>query len=196
MNSQDFEQECPGYERLLGDLVSLLSITGAAAPTGVLLTGCAGVGKTRLASCLAGTFLTKGCRVHSVSIQDLLLRASWATEEQIFQVLLPPSRDSNVILIVDDLHVLAVESSEDPSTLDPERRLVYNSLLQVADKLIEKRIPILGIAHTATQLPAELTKGLKGSVRRRDATSACAYPVAYAAKRILVVMCANNGQKP
>jgi SpoVK/Ycf46/Vps4 family AAA+-type ATPase len=42
--------------------------------------------------------------------------------------------------------------------LDPERRLVYNSLLQVADKLIEKCIPVLGIAHTATQLPAELTK--------------------------------------
>jgi SpoVK/Ycf46/Vps4 family AAA+-type ATPase len=158
MDSQDFEQECPGYERLLGDLVSLLCITGAAAPTGVILTGCAGVGKTRLAACLAGNFLAKGWMVHSVSIQDLLLRASWATEEQIFQVLLPPSRDSNVILIVDDLHVLAVESSEDPSNLDPERRLVYNSLLQVADKLVENHIPILGIAHTATQLPAELTK--------------------------------------
>lgn len=158
VDSQDWEQECPGYERLRSELLSLVYIKGAAAPTGVLLTGCAGVGKTRLASCLAGTFLTKGWVVHWVSIQDLLLRASWATEEQMLQVIEPPSGGSNVILIVDDLHVLAIEGSEDPSNLDTDRRLVYNSLLQVMDKLVEQCMPILGIAHTAMQLPTELTK--------------------------------------
>lgn len=47
----EWEQNCPGYNELLEKLVSLSQLTGIAAPAGVLLTGCAGVGK----SCLVST---------------------------------------------------------------------------------------------------------------------------------------------
>lgn len=45
-----WEQDCSGYESMLDDLISISQLTGAAAPSGVLLTGCAGVGKSRLVS--------------------------------------------------------------------------------------------------------------------------------------------------
>jgi SpoVK/Ycf46/Vps4 family AAA+-type ATPase len=158
---QDWEPDCPGYQSLLQELLSLVQLRTTAAPTGVLLTGCAGVGKTQLVSCLAGKCVAQGWVVHFTSLRDLLLRAAWATQEQMFQVLVPPTSDAkkNVLWIVDDLNILATNGSDGAlNGLDVERRLVYNSLLQVMDKLVQQRILVLGLAHTSFQLSAELTK--------------------------------------
>lgn len=46
----EWERNCSGYDKLLDELVSLSELNGVAAPSGVLLTGCAGVGKSRLVS--------------------------------------------------------------------------------------------------------------------------------------------------
>ena len=45
-----WERDCPGYEDLRQQIILLSQLTGVAAPAGVLLTGCAGVGKSRLVS--------------------------------------------------------------------------------------------------------------------------------------------------
>jgi SpoVK/Ycf46/Vps4 family AAA+-type ATPase len=46
----EWEQTCPGYKQMLDNLLFLSQLKGVAAPSGVLLTGCAGVGKSRLVS--------------------------------------------------------------------------------------------------------------------------------------------------
>jgi hypothetical protein len=46
---KELEYACPGYESALNELLSLAKLTGTpAAPTGILLSGCAGVGKSRM----------------------------------------------------------------------------------------------------------------------------------------------------
>jgi len=82
--------ECPGYESLVDDLVHLLQLPSASArPSGILLTGCAGVGKTRLVQCVTDQLLLKNrtnnnnhnrWSIHRVSAHHLVLQASWATE--------------------------------------------------------------------------------------------------------------------
>jgi hypothetical protein len=49
-NPTAWDRESPGYDELLQQLITLSQLTGVAAPSGVLLTGCAGVGKSRLVS--------------------------------------------------------------------------------------------------------------------------------------------------
>ena len=49
-NPTTWDCECPGYDDLLLQLITLSQLTGVAAPSGVLLTGCTGVGKSRLVS--------------------------------------------------------------------------------------------------------------------------------------------------
>jgi hypothetical protein len=49
-NPTAWDRDSPGYDELLQQLITLSRLTGVAAPSGVLLTGCAGVGKSRLVS--------------------------------------------------------------------------------------------------------------------------------------------------
>lgn len=46
----EWERDCPGHKEILQDLIILSQLQGVAAPAGVLLTGCAGIGKSRLVS--------------------------------------------------------------------------------------------------------------------------------------------------
>lgn len=150
------ESPCAGYERTIEEIVPLLEFEGSGAPSGLLLVGCAGVGKSHIASAVGHYWARRGRPVHCVSLQGLLLRANWATEEEIFEILLPQVLDS-VLLIVDDLDVVAVEN-RDISFLDSERRLVLNSVLQSIDKLAMNGCRCLGLCRDASSLSEQLTK--------------------------------------
>ena len=150
----DWEIDCPGYDDLLGELYSLCTTQGFAAPSGILLTGCSGVGKTRLVSCLANRITTTdGGYVHWVSCQDLVTRASWASESELMELLLPNRPASLVVL--DDLHVLSSDDA-DSSDRDYEYILLRNSILGALDRLCD--VVVLGMCHTASSLPSPLVR--------------------------------------
>lgn len=49
MTMQDINYLCPGYEPVLGELLSLAELANPnAAPAGIILSGCSGVGKSRM----------------------------------------------------------------------------------------------------------------------------------------------------
>lgn len=139
--------DCPGYDRLRSTLEELLCISPPARPSGILLTGCASVGKTGLVESLTGF------RVHWVSIDELLLRASWSNPQELKALLTPPMAE-NVLVVLDSLQVLSSEES-----LDQERRMVMNAVMQAVDELVARgNGRIVGIGRTVTSLPAELVK--------------------------------------
>jgi SpoVK/Ycf46/Vps4 family AAA+-type ATPase len=148
----------PGYEFLLEELLEIMSVHGsAAAPSGVLVTGCTGVGKSRLASCLAHHYTLQGDRVYYLSTQDLIFRA--VTETNLFQdVILPELRHCS-LWILDDLHLLDTTTGDesDESQRDVEYTIVQNSILQAID-LYQDQCRIVGIGQVASQLSHELTK--------------------------------------
>jgi len=60
-SSTVWEQDVPGYEMLLKEIMDVFRVHGdTAASSGVVLTGCAGVGKSRMASCVARHFSDGG----------------------------------------------------------------------------------------------------------------------------------------
>ena len=97
--------------------------------------------------------------VQWVSAQDLLVQASWATEPDRLELLLPPTTEKRCMLVLDDLQILASEKEED-SFRDAELLLVHNSILEALVQL-SRTIPppfILGIAHASSLLPKELVR--------------------------------------
>jgi SpoVK/Ycf46/Vps4 family AAA+-type ATPase len=157
--TQQFENTIPGYESLLQDVSDMMSISGSASPSGVLLVGCAGVGKSRLASCLSHQFSqTKNNtgEVHWCSTQDLILLAS--TEFDLLNAILPKTKNC-ALFIIDDLHLLEREDNEEQeTTIDVEFLLVQNSIVEAIDQLQERGCKILGIGQVASQLPYVLSK--------------------------------------
>lgn len=173
--------DCPGYESMIIELIQLICVVGSnriAIPSGILLTGCTGVGKTRIASHVAYRCKTESSvNVHWVTVHDLLLRAAWASENDMMEFMNPSSTNCNSncndndnfvrnLLIIDDLHLLV---SEDGNGLDPERMVVLNSILQTMDKLSHENTNkdgrgvkviniVLGIGITAAQLPTSLVR--------------------------------------
>lgn len=96
--------------------------------------------------------------VQWVSAQDLLVRASWATEVDLLELLLPRTR-KRCLVVLDDLQILASDD-EDVVYHDSELLLVHNSILEALSRLSLITPPpiILGIAHSASQLPTELVR--------------------------------------
>jgi SpoVK/Ycf46/Vps4 family AAA+-type ATPase len=182
-DDHSWEPTIPGYESLLQDLMGMFLLshhaTGSAAeaaPSGILLTGCAGVGKSRLASCLAHTILSSSTNksrgtpprtIHWVSVQELLFLAS--TETDLVETVLLPPTDCD-LWVIDDLHLLARVSQDgedlDGAGRDVEYMLVLNSILQTIDQVVGTRsgrndrfrCSIVGIGQVAMRLPPELIK--------------------------------------
>ena len=98
--------------------------------------------------------------VHWVSAQDLLARASWATESDMLDLLIPKTSDKRSLAVIDDLQILQNQddSSEGDLFMDPEVLLVHNSILQALAQLSSGSSFILGIAHSSTLLPKELVR--------------------------------------
>jgi SpoVK/Ycf46/Vps4 family AAA+-type ATPase len=97
--------------------------------------------------------------IHWVSAQDLLMRASWATESDLLELLLPATTEATrCLLVLDDLHILGNEDSEDPFR-DPELLSVNNSILVALDR-VSRGVSsfVLGICHVASQLPNEFAR--------------------------------------
>lgn len=171
-----WESSIPGYEFLRDQIADLISIyPSSAAPTGVLLTGVPGVGKSRLASSLAHCFLRQRRQsntggpsspdddhdpsngiVFYLSVRDLIFQA--ATESDLFQNIIFPGLRSSSLWILDDLHLLEREDSgEEVSRIDAEYISVCNAILQAIDTYKESSF-ILGIAQVASKLLPGFTK--------------------------------------
>jgi len=169
-----WQSDCPGYERLVNQLLQMVTLTGPAAPSGMLLTGSSQVGKTHLASCvayrLAGSATATAAAVHWVSVQDLILQASWASESDLVNVLRPPLPtipDQFQLLVLDDLNIFVTQETtlqEDAVSInsDPEMLVVQNSVLQIIDELAShkngRNVAILGISQSTANLPPEFTR--------------------------------------
>jgi SpoVK/Ycf46/Vps4 family AAA+-type ATPase len=133
--------------------------------------GCKGVGKTRIAGCVAAEIAAASTEqnrwdVHSVSLYDVLQMASWATEDALLMQLVPSLIKSNkektrYLVVVDDIDVLSLPDSDSISQAEPDRRLLFNSVLQAIDLLVEAGHSILGVSQdgaAGSRLPPELVK--------------------------------------
>ncbi|MGK3759147.1 MAG: SpoVK/Ycf46/Vps4 family AAA+-type ATPase [Bacillariaceae sp.] len=155
--STPWEQDIPGYETLLRELINIFRIHGdPAAASGVILAGCAGIGKTRLASCVAQHYSSLNHKVYYLSIQDLIFQAS--VEANILENILVPKLRGCILWIVDDLNLLEIEEgSGDEVRHDVETVMVQNALVEAIDRF-HPHCCILGIAQSDSNLPSELTK--------------------------------------
>ena len=179
-------EDCPGYEALQMELRQLLQLsmtaptkadTARAAPSGILLTGCAGVGKTRFVTSTIGTQIGSTPSLsHYVSAHDLVMLASWAGEDMIIDAIYPPHRQCKVV-VLDDLHIFGKSSgvsdnNSTGTTNGREYRLVLNSITQVIDRINNSssdflsssnvsspsHCAIIGIGRDKSYIPSELLK--------------------------------------
>lgn len=141
--------DAPGYEALRDELMHLLTVRSAAAPTGIWLAGCAGVGKSRLVAS-ACVELKYSC--HWVSARDLVLQAT--TPDRVREALQPPR--GCTVLVLDDLDALGADI-DSPKNDPYERQLVRNAIVQVIDQFAaEPSVAVLGLSQDS--LPAEIVK--------------------------------------
>ena len=155
-----WESTIPGYETLHDQLVNLASLPARhATPSGILLTGVTGVGKTRLSLSLVHTLSKSHYRtdnmVFYLSVRDLIFDA--ATESMIFQSLAPRLMSAS-IWILDDLHLLERDNGTDEqSQNDLEYIRTCEALLQCID-MFKGSCFIIGISQNAARLPSSFTK--------------------------------------
>ncbi len=144
--------DAPGYESTVQRMRTLLQSPIMARPTGIVVTGCAGVGKTRVIQAA----LTHSFLFHWVSITDLLQYAAWQSEEEVFRLLQPPQPNVNVV-VWDDLQDIYTSNDDDQESM--EIRLVKNCLLQFMDRSrsVLQPVVIVGICREH-QVPSEFTK--------------------------------------
>ena len=141
---------CPGYEGLLNELLRLAQIRHpSAAPSGVILTGCTGVGKSRMASCLADRLLEQdedyAPIVRRVSAKDILLAAASHIDVKLLidhtlgTAMIESISIARRVLIIDDLDaVIDLTGGEETSaSLNSENVLAVNAIIGAIDLLVK-----------------------------------------------------------
>lgn len=171
----DIVETCPGYESTFQTLLQLLkwNQSDPVAPTGVTLSGCAGVGKTRMAECIMNHFRTHSpmVMVKLLSLPDLLLKAAWMTPNDILPRTLfrsPHGDRGPILVIIDDLHAIqdpdtnsqGTYNHQVPASNDTERRVIWNAMIQLLETAAGRpNVVVLGLttgdSHT---LPPEWTR--------------------------------------
>ena len=178
--------DCPGYETLQLELLQLLQWSSTniavgmishpgvanALPSGILLTGCAGVGKTRLISSIGKIVYpvtsnsSSASMYHYISVQNLILLASWADEGRVMDAIYPSRMDCRM-LVLDDLHILGnmsnIDSNNNNTAINRECRVVLNSIIQVIDQInnassFSSHCVIIGLGRDKSLIPSELLK--------------------------------------
>lgn len=145
----------PGYEEQMGEILATLLIpNSAAAPSAILLTGSPGVGKSRMAACIAYHYEQQGNEVCFLSIQELILRA--LTEVDLFQDYIEPKLAHANLCLLDDLQLLELGESDEMQR-DMEYTIVQNAVTHLIDQY-KDRCKIFGVSQSQSKLPRELTK--------------------------------------
>ena len=132
----------PGYERLQDSVAQLLQLDDdrAASPSGVVLTGCAGVGKTRLAKAITSRLRQERRRqCHWISLHDLVLQAASDGSSSLLERLSPPPNAS--LLILDDVEALGEDDDND----NQERQMVRHALVQAMQ---QQQLPVLAMGRS------------------------------------------------
>ena len=159
------QYSCPGYNSVLNELLSLATFRNLdGKPTAVILSGCAGVGKTRMATWLEDE-LAKTQQMVSVKVsaKDILLEEASSTFDasRIIDQLGQPHNKS-VLLVIDDLDVVIGDSDTSDSKHESEQFRAMNAIAKLIDQTTDKFSStcfILGMCRsTWAELPIQLAR--------------------------------------
>lgn len=153
--TSEISKQCTGYEATFKACTDLLCLTGPSRPTGVLLTGCPGVGKTYLAECVKRQFLAaRNKKVHSILLEDYLLLAAGKTATDLAEAMLP-ALVSPSLVIVDGIQVL---EGADETRNNAEKRALLAGLISIVDRCAKTGIALFGVSTSSSSLPPDLVK--------------------------------------
>ena len=129
---------------------------GPARPSALVITGCAGVGKTRLVTGLAQQLEQHHDRViHWILLQDCLWQSMGQTATELAAAMWPMHlRNQQGVVLVDDVQVLAGADE----AMDTEKRALLVAFGQIVDACVEAGVPVVAIATSSSTLPPALLK--------------------------------------
>ncbi len=157
---------CPGYNSVLDELLNLAAFRNSdGRPTAVILSGCAGVGKTRMAAWLEDELMTKTKQMVSakVSAKDILLEEASSTfDSSRITDQLSQSHNKSVLLVIDDLDFVIGESDAADSKHESEQIRAMNGIAKLIDQTTDKFSStcfILGLCRSSwAELPIQLAR--------------------------------------
>eukprot|EP00578_Thalassiosira_sp_NH16_P006297 CAMPEP_0181121864 /NCGR_PEP_ID=MMETSP1071-20121207/24983_1 /TAXON_ID=35127 /ORGANISM="Thalassiosira sp., Strain NH16" /LENGTH=906 /DNA_ID=CAMNT_0023206747 /DNA_START=72 /DNA_END=2792 /DNA_ORIENTATION=+ len=178
VQEDNMHYSCPGYESVLEELLTLSKMDNPdGAPTAVMLSGCSGVGKSRMASWfrreLSRSFESSPVNVSIISARDILLdEASFSFDQyKVLHQLRTSQSSKNAacpdrVLIVDDMDAIIGNIDETDSSsatnLESEQLRALNSIVKLIDATINdvsNRYFVLGISRASwAQLPLQLAR--------------------------------------
>ena len=171
----DVDYVCMGYNSVLEELVALartIDDPRDIAPTAVVLTGCVGVGKSRMAL----LFERELSRVYdgssqltcvAMSAKDILLdEASSSFDHRVAYNVGDNCAEPRQLLIIDDLDVIIGDSDEMGSSfttigsdLQSEQLRALNAIVNLVDAAVVRKDFVLGICRTPlSRLPPQLAR--------------------------------------
>ena len=160
-----FTHHCPGYGSTLNELCNLASFGNLdGRPSAVILSGCAGVGKTRMAALLEDELsMTKQLASVKISSKDVLLEEASSTFEtsRIVDQLGQPGGKS-MLLVIDDLDDIIGDSDSADSKHESEQMRAMNAIAKLIDDTTAKFSSscfILGLCRASwAELPVQLAR--------------------------------------